>query len=169
MINESFTPIPNIFFDKILKELNKSELKLLLIILRQTHGWIDIKSNNRKERDRISQSQFMKKTGLSRRIISKSIESLLEKELITLTDIQGNSLNLPSKRQGHLAIYYSHLLNPTCALLDMNLCTFKHEHVQKGEHNKRNYNKRKLTKEREIEFKHIKEILDQKKLKWNIK
>lgn len=177
MIKANFTPTPNILFDKYLKELNNSELKILLIISRQTHGWIDKKTNKRKEKDRITYSQFISKTGLSRRIISASINSLIEKKLILVSDSSGNILNKPNQRKGKTHIYYSSLLEhmqnlhiSTCANNSKNMCKKRHQHVQNMVYNKRNYNKTKETKEtkeRENNFKHIKEIIDEKKFRWN--
>jgi hypothetical protein len=35
------TQVPNILFDTHLRELTESELKILLIVIRQTIGWYD--------------------------------------------------------------------------------------------------------------------------------
>lgn len=174
MTRDNFTPTPNILFDILLKELNNSELKILLIIIRQTDGWIDKKTGRRKDQDRITYSQFIKKTGLSRRIISNTINSLYQKRLITIIDSSGNVLTKPEQRKGKVDIYYSSLLEhmqslhiSTSAKTNKNMCKQRHQHVQNMVYNKRNYNKINLTKERENDLKHIKEILDQKKFKWN--
>ena len=46
------TPVPNAVFDEHLKELKAAELKVLLIIIRQTLGWEDKSSRSqRKECD----------------------------------------------------------------------------------------------------------------------
>ncbi len=176
MIKANFTPTPNILFDKLLKELNTSELKILLVIIRQTHGWIDNKTRRRKEKDRITYSQFIIKTGLSRRIISNSINSLSQKKIIQITDYSNNALNKPKDRKGKTHIYYSPLLEhmqslhiSTSATNDTNICNQRHQPVQNRVYNKRNYNKRKSTKEREDNLKHFKEIIEEKKLNWNIK
>ena len=70
------TQVPNILFDTHLPNLTESELKILLVIIRQTYGWIDKFTGKRKIKDRISQSQFRIKTGLSKRIISKTLKML---------------------------------------------------------------------------------------------
>jgi phage replication O-like protein O len=174
MIKENFTRTPNILFDQLLKELNNSELKILLVIIRQTNGWIDKKTKKRKVKDRITHSQFILKTGLSRRIVSDAIKSLLQKELIEVTDSSGNILINARKRKGRYQIYYSslleplqiqHILNKTSANNDTNLCKKRHQHVQKVIHNKRNYNKRNLSKERFPDYKHIGEVIEEKILK----
>ena len=55
----NFTQTPNILFDEIMRDMNESELKVFLAIVRKTFGW-------KKERDRISLTQIMEMTGLSR-------------------------------------------------------------------------------------------------------
>ncbi len=176
MIRKNFTPTPNILFDKLLKELSSSELKILLVIIRQTNGWIDKKTGKRKERDRITYSQFINKTGLSRRVISEAVDSLSQKKLIQITDASGNILNLPIERKGQYYIYYSSLLNPeqsvhmlnnTSAINDTNMCKNQHQHVQNMVYNKRNYNKIERINKTEKDYVHIKEILDKIKFKWN--
>lgn len=142
------TQVPNIIFDKYLAELSPSELKVILVIVRQTYGWIDRKNGGRKSRDRISYSQFMRKTSLSRRVLSKTIKSLAEKRLINITCRNGNILEKPQERRGQVALYYS-----------LNMCTKQHQHVHfstptcaLSAHNKTNYtklNKTKLTEKRE--------------------
>lgn len=178
MIQDNFTRTPNILFDQLLKELSNSELKILLVIIRQTNGWIDKKTGRRKEKDRITYSQFILKAGLSRRIISGTIKSLSQKKLIEITDCSGNTLNNASERKGQYRIYYSslleslqslHILNKTSANNDINICKKRHEHMQKVIHNKRNYYKRNLSKEKRADYVHIGEILKEKKIKWNPK
>ncbi|HEY5591319.1 MAG TPA: replication protein [Paludibacter sp.] len=177
MMRENFTQTPNILFDQLLKELSNSELKILLIIIRQTNGWIDKKTGIRKEKDRITHNQFILKAGLSRRIISAAIKSLSQKKLVEMTDSSGNILNNASERKGKYRIYYSSLLEPlqslhisdkTNANNDINICKNRHEHVQKVIHNKRNYIKRNTSKERVPDYKHIGEIIQEKKLKWKL-
>jgi len=109
MIRENFTQTPNVLFDHLLKELNNSELKIILVIIRQTNGWIDKKTDRRKVKDRITYSQFILKTGLSRRIISAAIKSLSQKHLIEITDYSGNILSNASERKGQYRIYYSRM------------------------------------------------------------
>lgn len=169
---ENFTKTPNILFDQLIPELSNSELKILLVIIRQTNGWIDHRSKRYKTRDRITYSQFISKTGISRRIVSSAINSLLKKNLIEITDTSGNVLDNPENRKGRFFIYYSPTLNSvqstsTCAKSDTNMCKKRHEHVQNMVHNKRNYNKRNNAKE--IEYKHIGEVIDSMKSKWKYK
>ena len=101
------TPVPNVLFDIFLKELKSAELKVLLVIIRQTLGWSDTSSaRGRKEMDWISSGQLRTKTGSSRRAISSAIEVLVSKELIVVLDGQGNLLNDPLKRQGKPKLFF---------------------------------------------------------------
>jgi len=93
------TQVPNEVFDKHLPNLTFSELKLLLIIIRQSYGW-KTKNGKRKERDRITYSQFQAKTGLSRRVITETVQSLLIKHLISVTAKSGERLHQPEERKG---------------------------------------------------------------------
>ena len=77
------TPVPNVLFDVYLKQLKGAELKVLLIIIRQTLGWADTKTKlGRKEKDWISGSQLHLKTGISRRAISIAIDGLVKSQKI---------------------------------------------------------------------------------------
>jgi biotin operon repressor len=90
--------------DRYFPVLTGAEITILIVIIRQTHGWINKRTGKRKTRDWISHSQFMKKTGLSRRAISKIIQSLESKGLITTTDQYGNPIE---NRRGQWRIYYA--------------------------------------------------------------
>lgn len=95
---QGFTKLYDCFVDMYLPEINGSELKLLIIILRQTIGW-------NKKRDRISHRFFMKKTALSRRSVTQGIASLEHKKMIRIMDCQGNILNAHLRKYCD-AIYY---------------------------------------------------------------
>jgi phage replication O-like protein O len=72
----NYTPTPNEFFDDIAKTLKEGELRVLLVIMRQTFGW------GNKEWDRISISQLMEKTGMERMAVIRASKSLAEKKLV---------------------------------------------------------------------------------------
>lgn len=135
------THVPNTLFDVHLPQLTFSELKILLYIIRQTNGW-KLKNGKRKQRDRITYGQFETKTGISRRTISETIQSLITKHLIKVTDYHGTILHSPSQRKGKVGIYYTPLLQ-TNAAKSSKVCKQKHIHMQN-----RVYNKTKQTKEK---------------------
>lgn len=72
----NYTQTPNEFFDEIAKTLKEGELRVLLVIMRQTFGW------GNKQWDRISLSQFVEKTGMEEKSVCRSLQSLIEKKLV---------------------------------------------------------------------------------------
>lgn len=135
-----YTKVPNVILDNHLRTLSPVELKLLLVVVRQTIGW-------KKPKDRISHAQFIKKTGISRKVISKTIQSLINKHLIEITDFNGNQLNTPQKRKGKLYLYYSFIglehVHSTASTCAQNTTAPVHSKP----HNKRKYTKENKTKE----------------------
>jgi replication protein O len=111
------TQVPNLILDQYLRTLNRGELKILLVIIRQTYGWIDKRTGHRKTKDRISHSQFKDKTGLCSRIISKALENLVSRGLIIISDQKGNILHRTQERKGNPRLYFSlrlaHFVSPT--------------------------------------------------------
>jgi len=107
MMQTSTTPVPNIIFDVYLKDLKSAELKVLLIIIRQTLGWADRRGIfGRKETDWISGNQLKQKTGSSKRAITSAINTLIQKRLIEVQDEMGYNLTNPGMRQGKTKLYY---------------------------------------------------------------
>ena len=101
------TPVPNVLFDVHLKELKSAELKVLLVIIRQTLGWRDRQAVlGRKEMDWISGGQLQSKTGSSRHAISSAIESLVSMKLIEVLDDAGNLLSDPAMRKGKQRLFF---------------------------------------------------------------
>jgi phage replication O-like protein O len=100
------TQVPNIIFDLHLPALSESELKVLLVIIRQTIGWIDPYTKRRKTRDWISHSQFIKKTNLSRKSISEALKSLCLKNIIRITNFKGEPLFYSWERKGKKKMWY---------------------------------------------------------------
>jgi phage replication O-like protein O len=71
----TYTQTPNDLFDHWLPLLKESELKVILVIMRKTFGW-------HKKKDKISISQLMEKTGLSRETVIIAAKSLENKGLV---------------------------------------------------------------------------------------
>jgi hypothetical protein len=151
--------------DTYLSHLTESEIKVLLIVIRQTSGWIDKRTGKRKQRDRISGSQFRLKTGLSKRIITKTIKSLILKNLLQITDFKGNVLQQPKERRGKTYLYYalSKPVHLTASTIEQSVP----EQVHKGYHNKTNYTKLKRTKLRQHDTGHIGKYLPEVKTLFN--
>jgi predicted HTH transcriptional regulator len=104
------TFIPNILFDEYLSHVSESELKVLLVVIRQTLGWYNKVTKKRKYRDRISHSQFREKTGLSSRSITRAIDRLVIRKLIEVTDFRGRVVLLPGERKGKTCLQYRCLM-----------------------------------------------------------
>ena len=75
--------VPNAVHDEVMPILSDTALRCYLTIIRQTIGW-------QKEKDKISISQFVKKTNRCRPSVIKAINELEELELITKTLINYN-------------------------------------------------------------------------------
>ena len=101
------TQVLNLILVHFLKHLTAAELKILLVIIRQTYGWIDKSTGYRKSKDRISQSQFVTKTGLCKRIITKALQSLVSKGIIIITDQAGNLLHARLEGKGVAKLFFS--------------------------------------------------------------
>ena len=71
----NYTRTPNVFFDEIIKTLNEGELRIMLVMIRQTFGW-------HKQWDRISLNQLAEKTGYERRGVCKILNRLIGRNLI---------------------------------------------------------------------------------------
>ena len=133
------TQVPNELVDIHLTELTVSELKVLLYIIRQTYGW-QLKNGKRKQRDRITYNLFHQKTGVSIRSLPSTIQSLITKHLITVTDYGGNKLHTPEQRKGKVGIYYAPCF-ATYAESDKKVCSLKQKGVQNIPYNKTNSTK----------------------------
>jgi len=112
------TSVPNIVFDHYLKELKLAELKILLVIIRQTFGWKDnYTKSKRKELDWISSNQLSMKTGSSKRAINEAIQTLVHKKLIEVLSFSGDILDVPEKRRGQQKLYFR-LANANFAVVE---------------------------------------------------
>lgn len=103
------TQVPNIIFDEWLPKLRDTELRVLLIVTRQTLGWIeDVATGRRKERDWISRGQLMQKSGKGHTQVSAAVEVLVgQHRIIEALAEDGRPLDTPEKRRKHGArIYY---------------------------------------------------------------
>lgn len=107
--NEGFVPIPNAVLDELLPTLRDTELRIVLILLRQTVGrrWRDSQGRMRcKERDWLSHSQLVRKTGRGSEAVSGAITSLTGRGLVVTEDEAGNTLGTPAQRRRHLGHLY---------------------------------------------------------------
>lgn len=134
------TITPNFIYDTLLPILNESELKILMVVVRQTHGWICRRTGKRKLRDRITNTQFQVKAGLSKRVVTTAIQSLNVKRLIHITDYRGNELVFPADRKGKTFLFYAVHSDAHASALKLP------RPVQETNHNKTNREKVRDTK-----------------------
>jgi phage replication O-like protein O len=71
----NYTQSPNVCFDEIFKTLKEGELRVMLVIIRQTFGW-------HKPFDRISLNQLAEKSGMERKSVCRSLNSLMAKGMV---------------------------------------------------------------------------------------
>jgi len=120
------TPVPNELFDVFLKDLKTTELKILLIIIRQTLGWVNkLGSGGRKSRDWISTRQLQRKTGTSRRAISSGLIGLVKNGLIRITDERGCYLDDADQRKGKIKLFYELTLISEATVNNLGKTTLK--------------------------------------------
>ena len=102
------TMIPNEVIDVYLRELKPGELKVLLVVLRQTLGYrLHPNSKQRKQRDWIAISQMQMKTGCDRKTIAKAIAHLQEMRVIEISDQKGKQLETAEARKKAHRLYFS--------------------------------------------------------------
>lgn len=102
------TQTPNTLFDHHLPYLSGSELKVIMIILRRTHGQFDPSQPScRLHRAWVSQKLFSKLTGLSGRAVSTAIASLMRKKLIEVKDEAGKSRASRESRKRAVRLFFS--------------------------------------------------------------
>ena len=103
-------PIPNRLVDEVLPSLKDTELRVLLIVLRQTLGWregSDTGGWRFKRRDWISHSQMVKRTGRGSEAVSNAVDALVQRELLVVETVTGKPLVTPAERRRHLGrLYY---------------------------------------------------------------
>ena len=76
-LKHSWTKLPNFLVDKLLPTLKDTELRVLLVLLRQTAGW-----NKTGAATILSYRQLKMKTGRQSEAIAKAIRSLEARGLI---------------------------------------------------------------------------------------
>lgn len=106
MNHYQYTTIPNKILDDYLCNLGYAELKVLLVVIRQTLGWLDKRTGKSKEWDWISNQFFVKKTGLSRRAVSDAISTLFSKHLIIIKNEDGRNITRAIERKHAHKLFY---------------------------------------------------------------
>ena len=102
------TPVPNDLLDRVMPAHRDTELRVLLVVVRQTLGWQDGPDpSRRKERDWLTQSQLMRRTGRASEAVSAAVDGLVRARLIEVQDKWGRPLATPAERRRSLGkLYY---------------------------------------------------------------
>lgn len=102
------TPVPTALLDKVMPKLRDTELRVLLVVVRQTLGWqVGKDPYLRKERDWLTQSQLMRRTGRASGAVARAVDVLVRHDLIDVLNEGGCLLNTPAERRRCLGkLYY---------------------------------------------------------------
>ena len=104
--NIPFIQLPCAVIDEILPTLRDTELRLLLVVLRQTWGWRNPDGKS-KERDWLSHLQLKERTGRASEAVCAAIDVLVKRGLVTVQNEQGETLGETHKRQRvHGRLYF---------------------------------------------------------------
>lgn len=114
-------PVPNVVLDHLMPTLRDTELRVLLVVIRQTLGWQeqngDMRTGNqRKWRDYISHSQLCRKTGRASAAVSAAVDSLIRQNLIVVEDVAGRQLYTPEDRRRHLGQQFFRMIGPALGI-----------------------------------------------------
>lgn len=78
-VGKRFTKFNKDLIDHVMPRVSPSAWKVLTVIWRQTEGWVDRKTGERKKWDEISHCQFQRRTGLgSSSTIRRVLNELME-------------------------------------------------------------------------------------------
>ncbi len=105
-------PVPLRLVDEVLPRLKDTELRVLLVVLRQTWGWRADRSvadgkhkqeekyaGKHKRRDWLSHRQLCRRTGRGSDAVSGAVTSLVEADLLVVEDAGGTALATPEQRR----------------------------------------------------------------------
>lgn len=95
------TPVPHIVLRQWMPRLSDVELRVLIVVIDQTFGWVEeAETGRRKDRDWISSSQLVLKTGRARKAVSSAVKTLVETHrIIETVDESGRPLDTAHKRK----------------------------------------------------------------------
>jgi len=96
--------IPSILLDELMPILKDTELRVLLLVARQTIGRVDKTGVASKDRDWLAHSQLRKRTGRASEAVSAAVDSLIQKGLLEVFTIAGEQLLTPQARRFHRGI-----------------------------------------------------------------
>ena len=141
------------------------------MVIRQTLGWIDPKTKQRKRKDWISISFFSKRTRLTHKSVSMAISELVYKELIVALDTNERELRHPKDRRGKKCIYYAYAPHFRAlkkkTLVDMLVDVFTFPPYTKQTHTKENRTPIKKKYKRLTDAERYQDILNKQRKDFN--
>ena len=107
----SWHPVPVRLVDEVMPRLKDTELRALLIVIRQTAGWKSDRATtgsdrHAKHRDWLSHSQLCRRTGRASGAVSAAVASLAALGLIIVEDAAGTVLATAEERRRCLGRLY---------------------------------------------------------------
>jgi hypothetical protein len=107
----SWHPVPIHLVDEVMPRLKDTELRVLLVVLRQTWGWKADRTEagskgQTKRRDWLSHRQLCRRTGRGSEAVSGAVASLTASGLIIVEDASGTPLTTPEERRRCLGRLY---------------------------------------------------------------
>lgn len=97
-MSASEVSIPSAILDRWMPKLKDTELRVLLLVARQTIG------RSGKEVDWLAHSQLRKRTGRASEAVSAAVDSLIQKGLLEVVTLTGERLPSPEARRFHRGI-----------------------------------------------------------------
>lgn len=97
-MSASEVSIPSAILDRWMPKLKDTELRILLLVARQTIG------RSGKEVDWLAHSQLRKRTGRASEAVSAAVDSLIQKGLLEVVTVTGERLPTPEARRFHRGI-----------------------------------------------------------------
>lgn len=106
LLTEPTVPFPARLLDQAMPRLSDTEWRLLCVVVRQTLGWYDKETGGRKDKDWLTQSQLVARTGRSGRAVSESVAALTAQQMIQVLSDGGEALLTPEERRGYFGRHW---------------------------------------------------------------
>jgi hypothetical protein len=105
-LTPGFVPLPAAVVDEWLPRLTGSQLKLLLVVVRQTEGFRDPATGRRKAEDWLTHRRLMHLTGCASQAVSGSVDALARVGLVRVRAAGGGSADTPQHRRAATRLLY---------------------------------------------------------------
>ncbi len=101
---DGLVPIPRRILDELMPTLKDTELRVLLLVARQTIGRISKDGRASKDADWLSHSQLKTRTGRASEAVSAAVDTLIRSGLLEVFTPEGKAMASPKERQAHRGI-----------------------------------------------------------------